>query len=931
MDPVWEGVKAVALGKRRKLRKHRRATDQVLRELLLPAGITTLVLLGAVILSASGFVNRGLEHLETREAHQDLDYASSAMDFETKLLARNVQDYGEWTATYEFVQGKKPDFITEDIGAGLENLELNLLVIGQSPPRLQPQFLFTQFRMPGQQAIAPLSPSLEQALRQLLQQWQTQHGSLQERRLQGLISLGTQPILIATNPILPTYGGQPPIGFLLMGRVISQSELRKWAESRNGYFKLESLQGQALTPALRQHMQGLRSTAGGIQMHAIDNNTLVADQILYDILNRPAFILTSQSDREILRMQSQGLFYLYLVMAAAGGAFVLVFIRLASRVARYTLLRNHSQEMLRARKEFAQTTLASLHEGVIVTDERQRIRSLNHTAEQLTGWSQRSAYGRPLGEVYCTEPLDVPTSATPTDPEGRSLLPGNQRLHHRDGRCFTVEESIAPIHLKNGNLQGRVIVIRNVEELRTAAQRLAWMARHDLLTGLLNRCEFEKTLQAAIEDAQEREVVHSLCYFDLDHFRSVNDSCGSEAGDQALIRVAAVIRSCLTYESAHVGRVGNDEFAILFYQLPLHRTRRLAAQIRELVRQFKFSYDDQQLTLDLSYGVVPIRGVETASDVLSDADAACFTQRQSGLLPLDSNQNDLLQARREDLRWVVRIKQALQDHRFLLYQQPIVPLQSGPDRPLLREILIRMVDSEGQIVPAGEFISVVTRHNLAGLVDRWVVSQFIQWYSHQLIEDQDKLGKTLACRYCLNLFPQTISDRSFETFLETQLRDHPIDPQNICFEITESAEIPDLLLAARAINRLRRMGFRFALDDFGKGTSSFGYLKQLPVDHLKIDGAFIKDLLCNPLDEAIVASLVQITRQMGIQTIAEYVHSEELVQRLMGLGVDYAQGFYLAEPQPLDAIADTPCLWGVDWLAIPPILPSTIGQGDNAS
>jgi diguanylate cyclase len=391
-----------------------------------------------------------------------------------------------------------------------------------------------------------------------------------------------------------------------------------------------------------------------------------------------------------------------------------------------------------------------------------------------------------------------------------------------------------------------------------------------------------------------------------------------------------LIRSCLTQEGSKIGRVGNDEFAVLLYQISPQKAHRLARQIRDAVKQFHFSHEDQQLSLELSYGIVPIRGEATASDVLSDADASCFTQRQGGLVTLDGHPADLLQARREDLRWIVRIKQAMQDKRFILYQQPIVPLQSAQDRPLLREILIRMVDLEGKIVPAGQFISVVTRHNLAGLIDRWVVEQFIQWYSQYLLQSQANSSEFLTCRYCLNLFPQTIGDRSFETFLEVLLSKYPVDPKNICFEITESAEIPDLTLAAQAIERLRRMGFRFALDDFGKGTSSFGYLKLLPVDYLKIDGSFIKDLLSNPLDETIVASLVQITRQMGIQTTAEYVNSELLVQRLMGLGIDYAQGFYLAEPQALEQIPATSCCLDTDWQAVPPILPSAIGQSDDA-
>jgi PAS domain S-box-containing protein len=487
MDPVRGRAKAIPPWHRPKRRKtHRHVRDQILRELLLPAGVTTLVLLGAVIVSASGFVNRGLEHLETREALQDLDYAKAAMDFETKLLSRNVQDYGEWNATYEFVQGQNPTYVTEDIGQGLVNLELNLLVIVGKSSRagqLDP-FLFTQVRLPGQQAISALSKTQQHQLQSLLQEWQQQHGSLRERPMQGLIHLAGQPLLIATNPITPTYGGSPATGFLLMGKVISHRELRTWADSRNGYFSLESLQERALTPALKDHLQSLLAAANSMHMHATDQNTLVADQVLYDILNRPAFILTSQSNREILKMQGQGLLVLYLVMGGAGIAFVLVFIRLASRVVRYTLLRNHSQEVLRARKEFAQTTLASLQEGVIVTDDRLLIRSMNRTAEQLTGWPQRSAYGRSLKEIYCTETLESDPQISSADPQGRSLLPGNRCLQHREGPTCIIEESVAPILLKNGQFQGQVIVFRNVEEIRTAAQRLAWMARHDLLTGL---------------------------------------------------------------------------------------------------------------------------------------------------------------------------------------------------------------------------------------------------------------------------------------------------------------------------------------------------------------------------------------------------------------------------------------------------------------
>lgn len=425
------------------------------------------------------------------------------------------------------------------------------------------------------------------------------------------------------------------------------------------------------------------------------------------------------------------------------------------------------------------------------------------------------------------------------------------------------------------------------EKLVTALRQ----ARHDPLTGLPNRREFEERLKQAFTDAQRFDLTHTLFYMDLDRFKIVNDTCGHLAGDELLRQVATRLQTQVR-KTDLLARIGGDEFCLLAYQCTLEDSLRIADGILHGIQAFQFAWEQKTFTIGISLGLATInRQTQSLTTLLRGADAACYAAKQNGRHRFQIYQeNDREQATfGREIQWVMQINEGFADNLLHLYYQPIVPVNNNGGSEY-REILLRLKDGADRVISPGELILTAERYNLMPTIDRWVISRFFAYLS---------VAKDSASLYTINLSGASINDDQLVDFLIEQFRQYQISPQRICFEITETVAIANLNRATQFIRELKALGCRFALDDFGSGMSSFAYLRELPVDYLKIAGTFVRDIVEDAIAYGIVEAIGRIGKVMGVQTVAEFVENEAILAQLRILGVDYAQGYGIAVPRPL--------------------------------
>ena len=555
------------------------------------------------------------------------------------------------------------------------------------------------------------------------------------------------------------------------------------------------------------------------------------------------------------------------------------------------------EEALFREKESAQITLRSIGDGVITTNADSIVEYINPIAEELTGWKVDDASGRPVDEVFrgfheeTCEPLENPLAVSiRRNRPIKSVRP--TLLIRRDGNELYIESTASPIRNGRGEVTGGVLVFHDVSESRELNRRLSYHASHDILTGLVNRREFENRLERALKSARARETSYALCYLDLDQFKIVNDSCGHSAGDQLLGQLGALLKSKIRWRDT-LARLGGDEFGVLLESCSLEEAMQTAETLRVAIGEFKFLWDDRSFRLGVSIGVVPITSEnEDVAGLLSAADSACAAAKEAGRNRIHSFQeNDIdLMRRRREMQWAARINNALEESRFELYRQTIQPLQVE-DSGSHYELLLRMRDEQGGIISPELFIAAAERYGITPNIDRWVITNAFRW----LVSEADERERLSLCS--INLSGQSLGDEKFLPFVIDQFQTSGLDATKICFEITETAAIASYSQANRFINALKELGCKFALDDFGTGLSSFGYLKHFPVDFLKIDGSFVKEILHDPIDREMVRSINEIGHLTGKQTIAEFAENEEIITMLRGMGIDYAQGYGVSEPK----------------------------------
>jgi diguanylate cyclase (GGDEF)-like protein len=451
--------------------------------------------------------------------------------------------------------------------------------------------------------------------------------------------------------------------------------------------------------------------------------------------------------------------------------------------------------------------------------------------------------------------------------------------------------------LEDGTLKGSVTVFRDVTETRSMLREMRFLASHDPLTHLLNRHAFDQRLRQAFADARDYELTHVLFYMDLDQFKLVNDTCGHVAGDTMLRHLSHHLRQAIGAEGV-LARLGGDEFGLLLERSTLERGLQVAERIFAAVKAFRFTWEGRSFSCALSIGIAEINAsTENTHTALSVADTACYVAKDMGrnrvhvYRPYDEE----ISRQQVQMRWVHRIETAIQDERFCLMQQPILSIGDSAIGDEHVEVLLRMRDDQGREITPGAFIPAAERYNLMVSLDRWVIRNTFSW----LANHPERLEELGLC--AINLSGQSLGDSAFYEYILEQLREYQLPAEKISFEITETAVVSRLDQATRFISLLKRRGFRFALDDFGTGMSSFAYLKSLPVDFLKIDGGFVKNMLNDPVDRAMVESINRIGHLMGLRTVAEYVESDQILEQLIDMGVDYAQGFGIMKPSPLTA------------------------------
>jgi diguanylate cyclase (GGDEF)-like protein/PAS domain S-box-containing protein len=549
-------------------------------------------------------------------------------------------------------------------------------------------------------------------------------------------------------------------------------------------------------------------------------------------------------------------------------------------------------------KERAQVTLQSIGDAVITTDSEGRIDYMNPVAESLTGWENREAQGRLMGEVLTV--VDESTREAGESPIMRCLREGqvlgltqHTVLIARRGQEIAIQDSAAPIRDRAGNLIGAVMVFHDVSKERRLHRALHYQASHDALTGLINRREFENRLTAAVESARhESGSRQALLYLDLDQFKLVNDTCGHPAGDQLLRQITGLLQSRVRNGDT-LARLGGDEFGILLASCSLDQALRVAEQLRQAIRDYRFIWQDGVLAVGVSIGIVEITpDTPTVASVMSAADVACYSAKDLGRNRVQLYKPDNMPERHREMHWVSKLTRAGDEGRFELFYQPIVPIGGNAGGREHFELMLRLRDESGGLVAPAEFIPAAERYNVMPSIDRWVVRQALDRVVHRPASGVKPY--TIA----VNLSGTSLNDERFLEYLIAELSALELVPGAVCFEITETAAIANLGNVVYFMRELKARGCHFALDDFGSGLSSFMYLKNLPVDYLKIDGQFIENVTRDPVDRSMVEAISQVGKAMGIQTIAERVESAEVLAELGRLGIGYAQGFHIAKPRP---------------------------------
>ncbi|MFQ3547414.1 MAG: EAL domain-containing protein [Termitinemataceae bacterium] len=563
------------------------------------------------------------------------------------------------------------------------------------------------------------------------------------------------------------------------------------------------------------------------------------------------------------------------------------------------LYKYHADQNLKRQERLFSAILHSVNDGIIAIDNDLMTLFINPVASKMSGWSEEDAKGKSIHHILS---LIDSKNLMPIIP---ALLPADESskmfrdciLKGRLGQSFIIDGSITKIHQTGNTVAGYVIAFRDVTELKTLSAKIDYQTSHDTLTGLGNRESFSLQLQTLLEDLQRFGGSHTLLQMDVDRFKIVNDTCGTQAGDELLRQIATYIQT-LTQRDDYAARLGGDEFAIILKDCMIDNAIQVAQRLQDAIQNHKFVWQNNLFPITLSIGLVPLSSEDKDMHmVLAAADDACYIAKEEGgnRIRIFQRNEEKYVLRRGQMEWVSRINHALEHNRFRLWYQLIEPLKNLPGLHAKLEILIRMENQDGTIISPGAFIPSAERYGLMAGIDRWVFENTMKAW----VRMKEKNHELISRIFTINLSGPTLLDDSFIDYAIKIVHFYGASPSSFCFEITETSAIQNLSHASRFIERLKSFGFTFSLDDFGAGFSSFNYLKNLPVDYLKIDGSIVQNIDESLINFTMVESINSMGQVIGVKTIAEFARNPSVIERLRRIGVDYAQGYAIAEPKPL--------------------------------
>lgn len=890
-------------------------------KMLLALALGLILLFSLMFFVARTVLLEGYAKLEQDKTLIQINSAKSLLEDQYEQLSASVKDNAHWDDLYQYTRDRDPAFIKSSFGdATFSNVKVNAIFIVSA----EGEVIFQK----GLDYINEKSWHIPDLLTQAV----SKGGALIDPAKSSQSGLFWTPngiCIVAAIDILDSKEKGPRRGTLIMARRLDQGLIQH----------IETILGAKLTviDMRKDEIANISSSLTKEQAVVIPlDGRQVAGFALIDAIGGDVqLVLTTAGDRKIFEQGRSSLKFLYWAAVLAALLLAtfswllnkLVLTRLAnlnnsikrigssadtsSRVKAFSgndelaslshgingmLERlDETQHALQFEKERAQVTLSSIADAVITSDINDLVLYMNTAAERLTGVDSAYASGKSLQSLFHLMGEDKTTlvdSAWLTDSSSRLI---EAILTRSDGQEFVISKSASSLYDSSGMLFGTVTVLHDVTTLRAMSSQLSYQARFDGLTGLINRYEFDRKAQAAISEAASGGHVHCLAYLDLDQFKIVNDTCGHMAGDVLLKELATNIKAKLR-SSDTLARLGGDEFALLLMGCSLDKAQEIVNGLLQTVQDYRFTYDSKVFKVGASIGLIEISPNHnyTLSDLISRVDSACYAAKGDGGNRIHVYRPDDMQLKNHNnqLQWVSRIHTALEKNQFVLYMQPLKSLQANVEEHC--ELLIRMRSEEGILYPPSSFLPAAERYRLMPLIDRWVVAEALAAIARK--------GAHFNTLYAINLSGQSLSQDDFLDYVITQIKQHRVDTKRLCFEITETAVITNLDKARQFMQALRKIGCRFSLDDFGSGLSSFAYLKNFEVDFLKIDGMFVKGIVNNKIDRAMVDSINNVGHVMGLHTIAEFAENQDIIQVLKEIGVDYAQGYGVAMPELFEPV-----------------------------
>ncbi len=888
-------------------------------KLLLLIVVGILLLFTFLFFATKLFLQQGYSKLEHDKTLIQVSSAESLLKEQSDQLSSVTRDYSHWDDTYHFMETHDSDYVKSNLNnTTYGNLKINAIIIVNH----KGEIVFKKgFDFASEQPWQ---------IPQQLVQAASKGGVLVDPKhddISGLFSTPEGVFVVSAFDVRDSEVTKERRGTLIMLRVLDKPLIAHIAKILGAKLDIQS--------SLNSNSVGMMQlpSKNTVEVKPVSNKLIVGYKTIEDISGTSNLILRVTDDREIFEQGKSSLSFIYwsaLLVALLLAAFswltdALVLRRLehlnrnvkrigdlATPAGRIENLEGQDEiaslghdinamlerldesqnalEFEKNRSQITLSTLAGIADAVITCNALGQVVYMNAAAERLTGVLSSEADGRAVQALFHLMSEDKITTIDSDWITDCYSAIEEVILERADGIKFVITKSASPMYAQDGALFGYVTVLRDVTILRTLSNQLSYQARHDSLTGLINRYEFDRIALAAIDDATTENRVHSIAYMDLDQFKVVNDTCGHMAGDLLLRQLTdhlkAQVRSADT-----LARLGGDEFALLLMGCDLKKAREIVEGLLKAVQKYSFNHDGKVFKVGISIGLTEISPNQnlTLSELLGVADSACYAAKKDGgnhicaHLPDDS---DMIE-RNTQLGWVSRIHLALEEKRFVLHIQRIKCLTTGDE--LHGELLIRMRGEDGVLYPPGLFLAAAERYHLMPKVDRWVVGEALSIIARK--------GATLPYMYSINLSGQTLSEDDFLEYVINQIKRYGVDASCICFEITETAVIANLNKARQFMHALRDIGCRFSLDDFGSGLSSFSYLKNLDVDFLKIDGMFVKTINNNKVDRAMVESINNLGHVMGLQTIAEFAETDDIIDMLREIGVDYAQGYGIAMPE----------------------------------